>query len=382
MIIFGILLFVFPLCAGASDGMEKDKDINGLLENLDTSEMDNYLSQLDRDEKLIFDSGSVTERIKEIINGDIALDAGNFFVYICELIGLSAKKILPFLSTVLAICIACAVINSIKGRFASESVGDMVGFIFSALIIVILSVQVSSLVLKAKDMVNDIEKQINIFFPVIITLMAGSGATTTAGVYQPMIAIFGTGITRLMVNIIFPLIIASLVFGFISGISSSIKLKKLSDFFINAVKWLMSVSFFIFLAYMGVQGITASVYDNVSVRMTKFALGNYVPIIGGYLSDGLGVIISGSVLIKNAVGMCAIVLLLISVIPVILQIIIFGLSLNFLAAVAEPLGCEQVSTLLSQIGKSIKTIVACLFGVTFLYFIFIILVVLTGNLII
>lgn len=376
------LWFVFPVISYASGGTKENGVMNDLLENLDMSEMDKYLASLGEEEQAVFSSKSVSERIREIISGDIILDAKSFFGYIISLFGLSTKNMLPFLSSILVICVAFSIVNSIKGKLASESVGDIVGFCFCALIITVLAVQMSTLIMRSRKIVDNIGNQINIFFPVIITLMIGSGANTTAGVYQPMVAVFSSGITRLMSVIILPLIIAALVFGFVSGISTSVKLKKLSDFFISAVKWLMSVAFFIFLAYMGVQGITASIYDNITVRTTKFAIGNYVPIIGGYLSDGLGVIISGSVLIKNAVGMCAIVLLLISVLPLILQIIIFGMTINFLAAVAEPLGCEQISALLSQVGKCVKTIVACLFGVGFLYFIFIILVVLTGNLII
>lgn len=380
LLIICILMF-FPMVSYASDDNEQNS-VGELLNKLDTSQMDEFLSELTDEQKSIFDSISVGERIKRIVSGEIALDAKTFFGYFSSLIGISTKKMLPFLCSILAICVACAFINSVKGKLASESVHDIVNLCFSAIIITLLAVQLSSLIGQAKNMIESIKTQTEIFMPVILTLMVAGGSTTTAGVYQPMIAIFSAGITQLMSVIILPLLIAALVFGFISGLSSSIKLKKLSDFFLSTVKWLMSVSFFIFLAYMGVQGITASVYDNVTVRATKFALGNYVPVIGGYLSDGLGVIISGSVLIKNAVGMCAIILLMITVVPIILQIVVFGIGINFLSAVAEPIGCEQISVLLGQISKCIKLLSACLFGVAFLFFIFIILMVLTGNLMI
>ena len=131
---------------------------------------------------------------------------------------------------------------------------------------------------------------------------------------------------------------------------------------------------------MAVQGITASVYDGVSVRTAKFAISKYVPVIGGYLSDGLNLVISGSVLVKNAVGTTAIVLLFLSVIPTVVQILMLVLSLHFAGAVIEPLGDSRMSSLVSALAKNLTLLVSVVLAIAFLYFIFLLLIICTGNL--
>jgi hypothetical protein len=53
---------------------------------------------------------------------------------------------------------------------------------------------------------------------------------------------------------------------------------------------------------MTVQGITSASIDGISIRATKYAISNSIPIVGGFLRDGFDIVIAGSVLIKNAVG--------------------------------------------------------------------------------
>ena len=43
----------------------------------------------------------------------------------------------------------------------------------------------------------------------------------------------------------------------------------------------------------------AGSFDGISIRATKFAIKSYIPIIGGYLSDGLDFIVLSSILRKD-----------------------------------------------------------------------------------
>ncbi len=177
-----------------------------------------------------------------------------------------------------------------------------------------------------------------------------------------------------------PAFVVSVVLTAVGNLTEGVKLGKLSDFFSSVSKWLLGTAFFLFSAFMAVQGITASVYDGVSVRTAKFAISKYVPVIGGYLSDGLNLVMSGSVLVKNAVGTTAIVLLFVSVIPVVAQILLLALSLRFAGAIIEPLGDSRMSAMVTGLGKNLTLLVSVVLAVTFLYFLFLVLIVCTGNL--
>ena len=142
----------------------------------------------------------------------------------------------------------------------------------------------------------------------------------------------------------------------------------------------MSTAFFVFMAFLSVQGITASVYDGISIRTTKFALSKYVPVIGGYLSEGFNLIMAGSVLIKNSLGLTALILLLLTVVPYIIRITLLSLTLRLTAAISEPLGSSEITGVIGSFGKNLTVLIAIILGVTFMYFVFIMLIIATGNL--
>ena len=67
-------------------------------------------------------------------------------------------------------------------------------------------------------------------------------------------------------------------------------------------------------------------------------------------------------------------------IPVIVQISIMSLGLRFAGAVIEPLGDSKMSSFVTSLGKNLSLLISVVLAITFLYFVFLILIVCTGNL--
>lgn len=386
IMLIGICNLASPLSAVAKDNSTAEEDlstnIENLLEELDLTAINDYINSLSEAQKKLLGSSGMLERIKKIVSGENKIDYGSFIGYILECIGLNFLHFAPAMVGILAISIAFSIISSIRGKLASDSVENIVNFACIALVVIIVLTQVYGLIKETSNMINTLKLQMNIFFPILLTLMTGIGAGSSVAVYQPSVAILSNGIADLISFVILPAFIFSIVFTIVGNLSEGIKLKKMSDFFTNASKWLLGTAFFLFIAFLSVQGITASVYDGISVRTAKFAISKYVPIIGGYLSEGLNLILAGSVLVKNAIGLTAVILLFVSIIPIVFQIIIFNLSLHLTSAIVEPLGDLKISSLLSGIGKNITMLVAIVLAIAFLYFIFLMLVICTGNLVI
>ena len=356
-----------------------NRGINDILSELDLANLEQFVQQLTPEQAATFGQASFLERVRLIISGEIGVDYGSFITYLLGAFGISVLGFLPFILSVLAIAISINIVHSLKGKLASDSVGNIVSFVGVALVATILAVQLMSVINSARDMINGLQRQMNATFPVLLTLMAASGATNSAAVYQPAVAVLGSGVMSLVSSVVLPVFIITNVFTVVGNLSDTVRLKKMSGFFNSGSKWILGTAFFLFIAFLSVQGITASVHDGVSVRTARFAINRYVPIIGGYLSEGFNLVMAGSSLIKNAVGMTAILILFLTVIPVIAKVIIFSLSLKLTAAIAEPLGDKKISNILSGVGKNMTILIAVLIAATFLYFIFLILVIATGN---
>ena len=372
--------YVQPYAESSDPEKELAENVEEIVDTLDLTELEAYLATLSDEQRAVFGMSGMKSRIKAAITGDLSSDYGSFLSYIGNVLGVSVLNYLPVMAAVIAIAVAYNLLGSLRGKFAAASVQNIVYFACAALLIVLLFTQVFAAIAAVRKSVENLQKQMAMLFPVLLTLMAAVGAGSSVAVYRPGVAILSNGIAELVTAFILPAFIVSVVFTVVGNLTEGVKLGKLSDFFSSVSKWLLGTAFFLFSAFMAVQGITASVYDGVSVRTAKFALGKYVPIIGGYLSDGLNLVMSGSVLVKNAVGTTAMVLLFVSVVPVVAQILLLSLCLRFAGAVIEPLGDGRMSALVTGIGKNLTLLVSVVLAVSFLYFIFLVLIVCTGNL--
>ena len=104
--------------------------------------------------------------------------------------------------------------------------------------------------------------------------------------------------------------------------------------------------------------------------------------MGGYVSDGLSIIMASSMLIKNAVGGVGLFLLLSTVLSPVINLVVFMLLLKFMAGLIEPIGDKKIANFISDMSKSLSMLVALLVAVSFMYLVLTGLVMCSANLVI
>ena len=143
----------------------------------------------------------------------------------------------------------------------------------------------------------------------------------------------------------------------------------------------MGTTFTIFMGFMSIQGITAGSYDKVSIRTAKFAMKSYIPILGGYLSDGFNVILASGVLVKNSVGLAGLILMFATILMPIIQMLVLKLGLNLTAAILEPIVDKRISNFIMGVSKTLVMLLCTILAVAFMYFIMVGLIISTANLV-
>lgn len=354
-------------------------NVDGLLGKLNLKEYQNIVDTLSSDQLSVFGFGNISDRIRAVANGNYSDDYGSIFSYILALFGTDILEFLPMLFGCIAIVVAYNILNSVKGRAVSDSVERVTFFATGTLAVTLVAGYFTSVMMTAVKFVAAIKSQINIVAPILLTLMTAAGASSSAGIYAPSVAILGSGMTNIITYIAFPALLLAAVFDIIGSVATGIKLEKTAEFFRSVCKWFIGTTFFVFIAVMGISGITASVRDGITVRAARFAMSKYVPVIGGYLSQGFDFVMAGNVLIKNAVGSSAVVLIILTAAPVLSKIAVFTLTLKLTAAIAEPLGGDRFCGMFSAIAKSSSVMTAVVAAMTFLHVLFLALVIGTGN---
>ena len=282
----------------------------------------------------------------------------------------------------LATILSLAILSNLLGQFKgsnNKNLGEIVHFVCYMAVIIIVCTSITTLINLASSTIVSMQKQMEIIFPIILTLMASVGSTVSVGIYQPTLAMLSGIIVNIFNYVILPIFIISFVISIVGNLSNNVKLNKFSSLLNDIFKWIIGIVFTVFTGVMTIRGISAGSFDSVSIRTTKFAIKNYIPIVGGYLSDGFNLLMASSVLIKNAVGTAGLFLIFISILSPIITILIFKWALHLLSAFLEPLFDSKISNFLFSVSKAINMLIASILCVALMYIISMGLLMTTGN---
>ncbi len=364
-----LILLTFPSCAFADTESDLNDKIDEGLGNIDFGGV----------EEIADDAiGGVVAKIKEILDGNFD-GAESFLAFLGDVLFSDVKTLLPTLATVLVICILCGLIQKNKGSFISEGTDNVIYFVGFAVILVSVITSLFGIYKSVSGLLGRISALTDACMPIMLTLMIANGGNVTASVYQPGVAMLSGTVINIVSNVILPLTAFGLVFTVISNLSDNVRVTKMSAFFNSCSSWLLGIIFMVFSAFMSVQGITAASIDGVSVRAAKFATKNYIPFLGGYLSDGFDLIVASTSLIKNAFGLVSLLLLLAALLSPLINIIAYNLGLQLVAAVAEPLADKKYISFLSAVSKNLTFLAVLVIAVAFMFFIMVMLAVYTAN---
>ena len=360
---------------------ELEEEISSQLSNLDFSDVESVLGTLTVEARTLFSSESFLDKVNYVISGEYAESSESFFSAVTSIFWKDLKNYLPIIATIISVAILGGMVSALRPVTGGKSIGNVVHFVTYGVILVFLGTTITQIVTLTQNTLTSIKGMFDGIFPILLTLLTALGGSVSVGIYQPAIALLGNLFVSLITYFLLPLFIFSIVFSIVGNLSQNTKLDKFVSFLQSLFKWTIGLCFTIFLGFVSIQGIMAGAVDGLSLRTAKYAIKSYIPIVGGYVSDGLAIIMASSSLIKNAVGGVGLFVLLATVISPILSIAIFMLALKFMAGIIEPIGDKKISGFLSDMSKSMSLLVALLVAVSFMYVVMTGLVMCSANLV-
>ncbi|MCU9810445.1 stage III sporulation protein AE [Paraclostridium sp. AKS81] len=347
-----------------------DTYISEQLNKINLQEIQNQI----KDEKFIEDVDLKTF-MKDLISGKKTMldlfDKEGLKLFLFDELRASLKVA----SIIFVLALLSSILKSLDNSFSSGAISQVTTYI-------VFIVMVTLTLVGFKDVLNicntTIDSMINlmqILMPILITFLVVMGFPMTSTVMTP---IFMGGVT--FINIVFKnFLFVSITIGFailvINNLSNSIKLKKLASFIKQINLITIGAIFTIYLALVSMQGMYVKSLDGFAVKSTKFAIGNFIPVVGGFVSDSFDIILSSSQLIKNLFGGVGLIILIgICLIPII-KIISIILVYKTSAMIVEPVGEDSISNFLNEISNLMAIMLACIIAITIMFFVTIAIVV-------
>lgn len=377
--VFALLLFalLFLPSSSVTACAEEKEDLSSyvveLLESLNLDELHAYLQ-----ETAGFEGVDIREKLLQMITEGESVNYRDIFSQLKDFIFSEVKNFIPAFVVVLSSVIACGIIKNLKSGVLHSTMSDIIEYVCFLCVGSVILASFTSLIKIVFTSLQALKRQSEIVYPILLTLMASSGGSVSVSVFRPAVAFFGGGVVEVFLSFVFPLSVFLVVASFIGNLSEQFPLGKTCAFCHSLLKWTIGLLLGLYSLFLTVQGISVSQSDGISIRIAKYAIGSGVPIVGGFLSGGVDMILAGSVLIKNAVGTFSVFLMLSVVLRPVLLVCAFQLFLRFSAALTETVD-RRISNFFSDLANNLSYLIACIFTVSFVYFMTLILFILSSG---
>lgn len=365
-----LLCFVcIPQFAYADIQQDLSDQVNEGLGNLDFSQVEQVTSGY---------IDNIVDKVRAIINGDFD-NAESFLQMVLSLLGDSLSQLLPQLVSLFVVLVLVGLVRNTSGGFISQSTDNVVSFVGRTVVVLTLVSLFVDVFHQVDSVIAQLSLLAEVSMPILLTLVIANGSANLSAICQPSMVMFSGVIINVVQNVLLPLTLSATAFAFVSNLSQNVKVTKMSKFLNNMASCILGIMFTIFSAFTSVQGIVGASMDGVSYRMAKFTAKNYIPILGGYLSEGFDIVVASTTLIKNSFGVVLLLVLALMVIKPLLIILALNVGLQGVSALSEPISSDNCSSMFSGMCKSLTFLCALLIAVAFMFAILVIVAITCAN---
>lgn len=355
---------------------ELSENIDKILDDIDSDGLDEFVeNDFNTD---YFNNTSFLNLVKKILSGKFFDEYTTLTDGIVGYFKQNFKQYFVFVFTIFAQIVLFEIFNN----FCNDKFSDLkkvVKIIFSILVTLTILMYSKSLISLISITITKIFDYCKILFPILLGLILLSGSNGTYSVYNALsIFLLNTG-SYVFVYVLLPLITCVIILSISSIIFQKNKFGKLISVLKSAFKYIIIAFFAIFGIFSSINIFSSGMSDGVNYRLTKFAIKSYIPVLGGYLSDGFDFVHTCSVLIKNSFGICGILILVFIVLKPILSCILYSFSLKILSVIVSFIGNNEYADYFEKVSSSISYLITILAGIFMCLFIFIYLIILSVS---
>ncbi len=326
------------------------------------------------------EGSSLKESVLSLARGETTLDGA-------ALLSALARRLLSALSgsvwrfaRLIAPAVFCGVAGKIRASFAGRSVGEAAQSACFLLLAGFMTQDLSAHAALAQENIRRMADLMQSLFPLLLTLLAAVGGTASAAFFQPtVVAACGT-MTEVIRTLTLPLALGAAGVTLLNHLTEKIRLGRLAALLKTGATWTLGVSFTVFLSVTTLQSLGTAAADGVSIRTAKYAVDNFVPIVGGMFADTMDTLVGASLLIKNALGITGLTLLIATACAPMLETLAAVMIYRACAALLEPVSDGAVVACLQEFSDILMLLFVIQLSVGAMFLLLVAQMLVVGNL--
>ena len=368
-----VLLLGLPCPAAAQENVDLSGEMDSVIGEIDFSGLEGFtLFGFEEDT-------DVEDAVRSLAGGGIVLEPEDllervFRAFMDALSGLGAVM----LALMLPVLLSSLLLHTLCGT------GDgMAGLTRSVLFVVIL-IPVMLLVFSelehTRETITRLTQRMDKMLPLLLTLLTALGGSASSAFLHPMVVAASGSMVFLAREVILRLVMCTCAVTAVNHLSDKAHLTRMAQLLRSGVCWLLGVSFTVFLGAMSLQGVCSASVDGVVLRAAKYAVDNFVPIVGGMFSDTMDTLVGCTLIVKNALGVAAMLVLLGAILSPMMRTLAVVFVMKLSAALLEPVADQEIVRAIGDFSRTIVLFLITMLCVCTMYFLLIVQMLLMGNL--
>lgn len=368
-IAFTLLLldFLNPGVAGLFSGTEiclaaeqetaqtQNETINGVLEELDLSQVQKMLDQM-----LGEGSFSMKDMLVGLTKGENVLSKDTVQDLLRSFLFSGMQKEKSLLIKILLLILLAAVFSNFAAVFENGQIGEICFYIVYLLLFILLMDSFSSMSHSLLRTVSWMAEFMRGLAPAYFLTISLSSGSATAAVFYEGILILTWLIQTVIVNILLPGVGMYVLIALLNNLSREEMLGRLAELLDTAVSWGLKTLLGAVVGLQVVRGLVAPVIDTLKRSMIGRAAG-VLPGVGSAVNMVTELVLTSAVLIRNSLG----VVILLAFVAVgagpVVHYGLLSLLYRFLAAIAQPISDKRIVDSLATMGEGCALLLRALF---------------------
>ncbi len=211
----------------------------------------------------------------------------------------------------------------------------------------------------------------NISAPVMGVLQAAGGNLSGALASEGGFAYFLILLENLCASVLLPLVNVSFGFVAVSALSDGKQTFSIVKSVRNLYGTVLGFFCMLLTASLGMQTSLSAARDTMAFRGVRYAVGNFIPFVGGTVSASLQTVAASVSLLKKSLGVGCVLAVLFLLLPLFIELFLVRTLLSLASGAAEMAGASRVSKLFGEV----RTVYDMMIALTLLPSILLILIV-------
>lgn len=314
--------------------------------------------------------------LDKLNSGDFSADSDGIFKNLRTYIHEILENNYTFFFKILSVVLMASVLEHIS---SGGALSDSVRLLASAVIAVNLLDLFSDISNYCISVTDKLVLFVNSLIPLLITLVASGGNVASAGILNPVMLAASSVVSVLVKNVVMPLVFVGFGFRVCGAISGRAHITRLGGCMFSFLKWGMGFLMTVYTGVVAIIGAAAPQIDELTLKTAKYAVSSFVPYVGGMLSDGVGLVLNCSHILKNSVGILGLVGITAAGVVPCIGVAVKSLFLEVLSVVSAPIADFRTQTVIKEVASCVNVLLGTMVVVCVMYIVSVTVIIFVGG---